>query len=281
MTEFGVVKQLLQATFDDLRAALSAFAGIRPESWLLAGLCAALLALWIWGASLLPPAVFPSPEETGQALFWMLMDVRQDYVRGIGASLSVYFTGLLLALAFGWMLIFLMGIQPLLGRVIGPCLDFLGSIPNIALMPMIVALLGLGPPAKIVVIFLAAVLPIVINGFAALRQVDRGVEEAAYVLGANRIQTHWQVIWPLALPQMVAGLRIGAAQGLVATVIAEIYTAMTGLGGLLVGYGSSFNMPRYFVVVITLAVIGVVTTGLLRAIERILVRRAHLIDKGN
>jgi ABC-type nitrate/sulfonate/bicarbonate transport system permease component len=147
-------------------------------------------------------------------------------------------------------------------------LDLLASVPNIAFMPLIVAFLGLGLEPKMMIVFLAAVVPITINSHAAIRQVDPALIEAAMTLGATRLTALRKIIWPSALPAIIAGFRIGATQALTACVMAQLYTAMTDLGGLLSGYSNGFNMPRYFVTVITLALIGIFSTFLLRLVER-------------
>jgi NitT/TauT family transport system permease protein len=121
---------------------------------------------------------------------------------------------------------------------------------------MVVALVGLDQPAKVTIVFLGAVLPVAINGHAALRQIDGDYEEAALDLGATRLRALLAVVWPLALPQMVAGMRVGAGYALAACVVAEIYTAMTGL-----------------------ALIGIFTTALLRYVETFFARRAGLISE--
>jgi NitT/TauT family transport system permease protein len=239
---------------------------------------ACLAVLWAYLGWLYPEAVFASPVETAEAFYWMLTDRHADYLFGIGATLTVFFTGFLAAIIAGSMLVMIMGLLPFVGRAVSPALDLLGSVPNIAFMPMMVALLGLGNAPKIAVVFLAAILPVVISSHAARRQVDRTYEEVALSLGASRIQAHLMVLWPVAAAPMVAGMRVAAIQGLAACVVAEIYTAMTGLGGLLVGYGNSFRMSRYFVIVLTLALVGTVTTTILRRIETVLARRAQTGD---
>jgi len=258
---------------EDLTACRDLIRSIKPETWIIAALAAALIGSWIWFSARLPPAFLPSPAETGDALFDMLADRRGEFLNALGHTLGVFSTGLLAAVLTGGVLTWTMGAFPLAGRVLGPCFDFLGSIPNIALMPLIVAFLGLGADAKIAVVFLAALVPIVVSGHAALRQVHPIYAEAAMNLGASRLTAWRRIVWPIALPPMVAGVRIGASHGLTACIIAEIYTAMTGLGGLVAGYGSSFNMPRYFVVVIALAVIGICVTTALRRLEARLRRR--------
>jgi NitT/TauT family transport system permease protein len=67
-------------------------------------------------------------------------------------------------------------------------------------------------------------------------------------------------------------MRLGATIGLINTVVAELYTAVSGLGGLLAIYGNTFRMAEYFVVVITLAIVGVTVTEALRQLETRLAR---------
>jgi NitT/TauT family transport system permease protein len=77
---------------------------------------------------------------------------------------------------------------------------------------------------------------------------------------------------PGAVPFIIAGLRLGATIGLINTVVAELYTAVRGLGGLLALYGNTFRMAEYFVIVLMLASIGVLVAEGLRLAEKRLVR---------
>jgi NitT/TauT family transport system permease protein len=63
-------------------------------------------------------------------------------------------------------------------------------------------------------------------------------------------------------------MRLGATIGLINTIVAELYTAVKGLGGLLAIYGNTFRMAEYFVIVITLAIVGVIVTESLRYLEQ-------------
>lgn len=242
--------------------------GVKAENWILIGLAAGLLVGWEATAARFPEAIFPSIGQTMVALIRMLQDYRNGYLNAVGNTIQNYYAGLGLAIVFGWTLAGLMGLWPLFGRVMKSVLDFLGNIPIIAFMPLFVALLGLGAAAKVVVVLLAAIIVISTTAHAAFESVDRGAEEAAMGLGASKLQAQILVVWPPILPQMIAGLRLGAAQALTACIIAEIYTAMTGLGGLIAGYGASFNMPRYFVAVLTTVIIGSATAAVLRRLER-------------
>ena len=233
------------------------------------------IVVWIVLGHQLPEAIFASPLETAEAFFLMLGDYRRDYAVATINSLGIFIGGFCIAVMIGTALSLAMSAWPVLGRALTPMLDLLASVPNIAFMPLIVAFLGLGLEPKMMIVFLAAVVPITINSHAAIRQVDPSLTEAAMTLGATRLTALRKIIWPSALPAINAGFRIGATQALTACVIAELYTAMTGLGGLLSGYSNGFNMPRYFVTVITLALIGIFSTFLLRLIERRITK--HLI----
>ncbi|WEK03768.1 MAG: ABC transporter permease subunit [Candidatus Devosia phytovorans] len=252
----------------DIRKLVRWLRGVRAENWIVLLLAIALVCSWEWIATQFSRAIIPSMGETADAFFSMLQDDRRNYFNAVVNTIQNYYAGLGLAILVGWGLAGLMGLSPLLGQVMKVVLDFLGNIPIIAFMPLFVALLGLGAAAKIVIVLLAAAIVIATTAHAAFESVDRGAEEAARGLGANRLQAQFFVVWPQVLPQMIAGLRLGAAQALTACIIAEIYTAMTGLGGLIVGYGASFNMPRYFVAVLTTLAIGGATATVLRHLER-------------
>src|SRR5699024_6106488 len=114
---------------------------------------------------------------------------------------------------------------------------------------------------------LGALMPIIINTYAGVIAADEELVEMARSTGASRSRIFRAIVLPGAVPFVIAGLRLGATIGLINTVLAERDTAFRGLGGLLAIYGNSFRMAEYFVVVITLAIVGVVLTEVLRHLE--------------
>jgi NitT/TauT family transport system permease protein len=156
-------------------------------------------------------------------------------------------------------------------RIVGKTLDIfvyaLSATPRVAFIPLIIVLLGLGLQSKIFIVFLGAVMPILINTYAGVLAVDDELVEMARSVGASRPRIFAAITLPSAVPFVVVGLRIGATIGLINTVVAELYTAINGLGGLLAVYGNTFRMAEYFVIVLTLALIGVIVTEILRYVE--------------
>ena len=82
------------------------------------------------------------------------------------------------------------------------------------------------------------VLPILINTYAGVQNTDPDLLEAARSFGARRGQLFRHIMLPGALPYIVTGLRLGAGMAMVGTVIAELQTALAGLGYLMAQFGS-------------------------------------------
>jgi NitT/TauT family transport system permease protein len=165
-----------------------------------------------------------------------------------------------------------MGGIPRLGATLEIYANGLNATPRVALIPFIILWFGLGPLAKIVVVWFQAVLPILINTYAGVQNTDPDLLEAARAFGARRGQLFWHIMLPAALPYVVTGLRLGAAMAMVGVVIAELQTALSGLGYLMAQYSGSFQTARYFPPVIVLAVMGMLVSQVLKVLERRLAR---------
>ena len=226
---------------------------------------AAFFLIWWLAALYAGTALIPTPGETLAAARVMVAEGR--LWTALRDSLAVYGSGYLLAIAIGVPVGLLMGGFRPLGRTLDIYVNALTATPRVAFIPLIIVLLGLGFEAKITIIFLGAVMPIIINTYAGVLNADGELVEMARALGATRSQIFRRILLPGALPFIVVGLRLGATIGLINTVVAELYTAVRGLGGLLALYGNTFQMAPYFVVVLVLAVIGTVVTQALRLIE--------------
>lgn len=229
------------------------------------GVLLGFVALWHFAAISMPPGLFATPLETLTAAEIMLREGR--LWEATAQSLAVYLTGLGAASLAGIGIGVAMGAVPFLGRVLDVFVNALAATPRVAFVPLIIVVLGLGMSAKVFIVFLGALMPIILNTAAGVRAADRDLIEMARSFGTSRWRIFTGVVLPGAVPFLLTGLRIGATIGLINTVVAELYTAVTGLGGLLAVYGGSFRMAEYFVVVLTLSVIGVCVTEALRFAE--------------
>ena len=230
-----------------------------------AGLLAVLIFFWWIISGIVERQLIPSPLATLHAAQHLI--AQGQLLGAIFDSLSIYLSGYGLAILIGVPLGLLMGTARTLGKTLEVFVYALSATPRVAFIPLIIVFLGLGASAKTFIVFLGAIMPILINAYAGSLNADKELVEMARSVGASKSRIFREIVLPGALPFAITGLRIGATIGLINTVVAELYTAVRGLGGLLAIYGNTFRMAEYFVIVFTLALIGVFVTTVLRLLE--------------
>ncbi len=234
------------------------------------GFLAFLLAGWTIAAELVPRNLIPTPLATFAAAQRLFAEPRLWVA--IGDSLTVYGTGFVLAALVAIPLGVVMGGFRPVGKTLDIYVNALAATPRVAFIPLIIVLLGLGVQAKVFIVFLGAAMPILLNTYAGVLASNDELVEMARSVGASRWRIFTRITIPSAVPFIVVGLRVGATIGLINTVVAELYTAVRGLGGLLAIYGNTFRMAEYFVIVLILATVGVIVTELLRQLQQRLER---------
>ena len=230
-------------------------------------LIALVLFLAAWHLASIPAGrlLLPSPIDVVPAFVDELRS--GQLLSATFASLQVFAAGYLLAIVTGVGLGVLMGGVPRLGETLEIYVNALNATPRVALIPFIILWFGLGPAAKIVVVWLMAMLPILINTYAGVQNTDPDLLEAARSFGAGRGQLFRHIMLPGALPYIVTGLRLGAALAMVGTVVAELQTALAGLGYLMAQFSGSFQTAKYFPPVIVLALMGMLISQALKVLE--------------
>lgn len=143
-------------------------------------------------------------------------------------------------------------------------INALYATPLVALVPLLVLWFGIYLKAKIIVVFLFAIFPLLINTYQGVRECDKNLLEVARSFRSGEWQTWRDVLLPFAMPYIIAGLRLAIGRGLIGMVIAEFYTTITGLGFMITKYANNFEMDKTFVPVIVLMFLGVSLTSLLK-----------------
>lgn len=207
----------------------------------------------------------PRPDAVLQQSIKMWSD--GTMLKALLESLTVLGLGFLLSVVTGIGAGALLGGFRVLNRVLDPFVNALNATPGAAFIPLIIVWFGLYTEAKVVVVWNAAVFPILISTAAGIANADKNLMEMGRAFGARRLRLFWDIMVPDALPSILSGLRIGAAVCTVGTVIAELTMAQSGLGGLLAQAGNRFQMDKYFAVVIVLMVLATAIIALLRLAE--------------
>lgn len=227
---------------------------------------AAVLTLWQIVGAQISPVLFTTPIAVFKAAIDMIGS--GELWRYLWPSLLVMLYGLSLAVVAGIAIGLLLARFRLLDVAFDMYITFLYSTPAVALVPIIVLWAGFETAAKVVILFLFAFFPMVINTYQGVKNVDKHLLDVGRAFRCSEGQMWRHIIIPASLPFIVTGLRLAVGRGLIGMVIADLYTAISGIGYLIVRTASTYQVDRMFVPVVTLGILGVTLTALLRFLER-------------
>jgi sulfonate transport system permease protein len=160
------------------------------------------------------------------------------------------------------------GLSRLGENSVDPLMQMLRTLPLFGLIPVFIVWFGIGQLPKILLIALGASIPLYLNTFSGIRNVDAKLAEAGQSLGLRRGETIRHIILPGALPQILVGLRQSLGIAWLALVVAEQINANAGLG-YIINQGQAFlNNSVIFVALLVYCVLGLLTDALVRLLER-------------
>jgi len=223
------------------------------------------LTLWqIVGLST-DPVLFTTPIAVAKAAVTMIFS--GELWAYLWPSLIVLGIGLCLAVVFGIAVGLLLARFHILDVAMTVYITFLYSIPSVALVPLIVLWAGYETTAKVIILFLFAFFPMVINTYQGVKSVDPKLLEVGRAFRCSERQLWGNIVLPAALPFVVTGIRLAVGRGMIGMVLADLYTAISGIGYLIVRTASTFQVDKMFVPIVTLGLLGVTLTALLRYAE--------------
>lgn len=226
---------------------------------------AVILTTWE-AVGLLVPPIFVAPfHRTVVAAVTMMAD--GTLLRATLSSLSVLLIGLAISVVLGVFIGMAMGRYRRVRWILEPYVNGLYSTPTVAFLPIVTFWLGLYLSSKVVIVVLVAIFPILKNTLAGVQKVDGDFLEPAESMQASEPQIFIKVILPATVPFVVAGIQLSIGRGIVGVVVAEFFTAQTGLGGMVVAYASQFRTAEMFVPIVVLVAIGVVLTAAVRFLQ--------------
>jgi ABC-type nitrate/sulfonate/bicarbonate transport system permease component len=152
--------------------------------------------------------------------------------------------------------------------ILDPYINALYAIPRIALVPLIILWAGLEFTGKVTILVSVAIFPITVNTYAGIRDVRGSMLEIGRAYGATEWQIFSKIVMPAAIPFIMAGIRLAVGLAIIGIIVAEFFTAISGLGGMIVEYANVFATAKLFVPIIVIAIVGVVLTELVMWLER-------------
>jgi NitT/TauT family transport system permease protein len=239
----------------------------RRRTWLFQAVThLGILTLWeLLSRFVVPPQFLPPPSAIARA--FVTTTRSGELPRQLWHTASVLLLGFGLAIVSGTAIGVAMGMWSTLRRILDPYVNALLAMPTVALVPLVIVWLGLGFEAKVFLTWLVSIPALIVNSEIGVANAPPAFIETARAFGCSRWQVFRRVIVHAAMPFFVAGIRVGLGRALVGVVVAEMFTALDGLGYMLVLYGNTFRTAELFVPIVVLAVLSIALTKLIYRIE--------------
>ncbi|MFZ4807884.1 MAG: ABC transporter permease [Hyphomicrobiaceae bacterium] len=243
---------------------------IKAAPWLYT---VALFAIWEAAVVFyrIPKFILPAPTEIARAIveYWPAIwqnSLQTLFTTTLGFLFAVV-GGMALGLLVGWSRAIYAGLYPLM---VG-----FNSIPKVAVVPILVIWFGIGTVPAVITAFLIAFFPIVVNVATGLATIEPELEDVLRALGASKMDIMLKVGIPRALPYFFGSLKVAITLAFVGSVVSETVAANSGVGHMMLGAQSQFNVPLVFAGLVALAVEGIVMYALMAWLEKRMTGWAH------
>jgi ABC-type nitrate/sulfonate/bicarbonate transport system permease component len=227
---------------------------------------AVFFVVWEYYGRRMDPIFMAPPSAIFQAALELIQTGALE--KALIQTMWPFAVGMALTVVIGVALGIVMAQWRTLEYVLDPFINALYAIPRIALIPLIILWAGLEFAGKVTILVSVAVFPITVNTYSGIRDVRGAMLEIGRAYGATEWQIFWKIILPAAIPFIMAGIRLAVGLAIIGIIVAEFFTAISGLGGMIVEYANVFATAKLFVPIIVIALVGVVLTELVMWLER-------------
>jgi NitT/TauT family transport system permease protein len=191
-----------------------------------------------------------------------------SFHKAVGITLHAFLIGMAFSLTVGIGVGVLMGRIRAVGDVLGMWVNIFESSPLTAIIPVLMAVLGFGQTTVIVTVFLFSVWVIALDTQVGVRQINPSLVEMARSFGASRMQLYGKILVFAALPEILAGVRLGLIRGVKGVVIGQLLIAIIGVGELFELYSRNFLMAHFWALIILVFAFAFIISELVGLIER-------------
>ncbi len=241
---------------------LPAWVGLAP--------LAAVLVLW----QLLAPANapnFPPPLAWWRAV--VTLAANGSLLPAVVETLWTFALGLFIATVAGFALGILIGTVRVVREWSGLLLEFLRALPPPVVVPIAALMVGFSPSMKLTVIAVTAAWPILLNTVTGVQAVPALLSEAARSLHLSWYRRVRHIVVPASVPALLVGLRVAVSLAIVITLLVEIFTALPGIGVLMVQGQRNYNSAQVFGLLALVSVLAYALTLMFAVIEGVVSSR--------
>lgn len=183
-------------------------------------------------------------------------------------TLNSFLLGMFFAIVAGIVIGVLMGRFAAVDNLLGIWVNIFVSAPLSALVPVLMILFGMGETTVVVTVFLFAVWIIVLDTRAGIQSVPASLIEMGRSYGASRFALYFKIILLAALPEILAGIRLGVVRGVKGVVIGQLLVSIIGYGELFELYSRNFDMDNFWALTIILFAAAMGLSAVIESIEK-------------
>jgi NitT/TauT family transport system permease protein len=227
---------------------------------------AAFAGAWQLYAVLFGGFFIPSFTETISALLGLILE--PETWEAFFVSNIAMVLGFALAVVMGVPLGLLMGRFKTAERISNPYLNILLVTPLAGIIPLLMMSVGIGLVARVIVVWSFAIVMVVVNSRAGVRQVDPNLIDMARLFGSSELGVWRRVILPSALPAILTGIRIALGRAVTGMVIVELVMVSVGIGGLILNAQALFRFEELYAVVVLVVVEALILLAAVDWVQR-------------
>ncbi len=227
------------------------------------------ILLWYWAAAATKHRM-PNPTEVWERFLVTLEKpiAKKSIFEHALISLGRVLKALLASIAIGLPLGLFMGWNKTFRGIVRPIFECIRPIPPIAWIPLITMWFGIYELPKIIIIFLGSFVPIVVNAYTGVAMVPELNTDAGKIFGANNWQLLTDIVLPTAFPSIFAGIRTAISSGWVVMLAAEMISAKSGLGFLVIRGQDVNDYPLILLAMVFIGIIGALLSAIANQAER-------------
>jgi NitT/TauT family transport system permease protein len=224
-----------------------------------------MVALWQLIVILFPIPAFILP---GPLAVWKTAAAfGANWIPHAIATISVALTGFGIAIVVGVLLAIIIVHSRVLAQILTPALVVLQIVPKIAFAPLFLVWFGLGPVPIVVVTFLVAFFPMVVNAAVGLSDIEQDLIDLTRVLRLKWWRVLWSIRFPSALPHLFSGLKVASTLAVIGAIIGEFVGSNQGLGYLILIANNNLNTPLALAAIVLISIFGLILYAAIVLIE--------------
>ncbi|MEH1769322.1 ABC transporter permease subunit [Nostoc sp.] len=225
------------------------------------------LVLWELASrtGLLSTRILPAP--SGVIATAIKLGSTGELFQNIGISAGRAISGFIVGGSIGFGLGLLNGFSRVAEKLLDSSLQMLRTIPNLALIPLVILWFGIGDQARLFLVSMGVFFPLYLNTFHGIRSVDPGLIEMGKVYGLKTPQLLWQIIFPGALSSILVGVRFSLGIMWLTLIVAETIAADSGLGYMAMNAREFMQTDVVVLSIVIYALLGKLADAVARGLE--------------